>query len=79
MTQHVRVFHATGCHLCETAIGVIEAVRSEHPFELELVDITGDAELEGAYRERIPLVEVGGEVAFTYFVHPDALRRRVAR
>jgi hypothetical protein len=41
------------------------------------VDIAGDPELERRYRERIPVVEIGGEEAFELFVHPDALRRRL--
>jgi hypothetical protein len=52
-------------------------VREELPFELEEVDIAGDAELERLYRERIPVVAVDGDEAFTYFVHPDGLRRRL--
>ena len=52
-------------------------MRAEVPFELEEIDITGDPELERAYRERIPVVAVDGEEAFTYFVHPDGLRRRL--
>jgi hypothetical protein len=55
----------------------LEQVREEVPFELEEVDIAGDAELELLYRERIPVVAVDGEEAFTYFVHPDGLRRRL--
>ena len=74
----VRIYHAEGCHLCDTARGMLERVRAEVPFELVAVDITGDEELERAYRERIPVVEVDGVEAFTYFVHPDALRRRLA-
>ena len=58
---------------------MVEAVRSEHPFELDEVDITGEPELEARYREWLPVVEIDGERAFTYFVHPDALRRRVAQ
>ena len=77
MTPSVRLIGASGCHLCESARRVIEHVRAELPFELEEVDITGDPELEGRYRERIPVVEVGGEEVFTYFVHPDALRRKL--
>jgi Glutaredoxin-like domain (DUF836) len=57
---------------------VIEAVRAEIAFDLEEVDITGDEELERRYRERIPVVMVDGEEAFTFFVHPDGLRRRLA-
>ncbi len=76
-TPRVRVFHAPGCHLCEAALRVIESVRADVEFELEAVDITGHPELEPAYRERIPVVEIGGVEAFTYFVHPAALRRRL--
>jgi glutaredoxin len=73
----VTLVHAHGCHLCESARRVIEAVRAEAGFDLEEIDIAGDEELERRYRERIPVVLVDGQEAFTYFVHPDALRRRV--
>jgi hypothetical protein len=43
------------------------------------VDITGDAELEARYREWLPVVEIGGERAFVYFVDPAALRRKLAQ
>ena len=75
--HRVTLFHAADCHLCESARRVLAQVRAELPFELEEVDITGDADLERRYRERIPVVLVDGEEAFTYFVHPDGLRRRL--
>jgi glutaredoxin-like protein DUF836 len=56
---------------------VLDQVRAETPFELEEVDIAGDEGLERRYRERIPVVLVDGEEAFTFFVHPDGLRRRL--
>ena len=43
--------------------------------DFELVDIAGDPELEAAYRTSIPVVEIDGERAFTFFVQPDALRQ----
>ena len=48
-------------------------------FELEEVDIAGDPELETRYREWLPVLEIDGERAFTYFVQPDALRRKLAQ
>jgi glutaredoxin len=75
--RRVTVYRAQGCHLCESASRVIETVRAEIDFQLVEIDITGDPELERAYRERIPVVEIDGEEAFTYFVHPDGLRRRL--
>jgi Glutaredoxin-like domain (DUF836) len=56
----------------------VREVRASIPFELELVDVGGDAELEARYRERLPVVEIDGECAFTYFVAPDALAARLA-
>ena len=47
------------------------------PFNLELVDIGGDAALEAAYREYLPVIEIDGIRAFTYFVSVDALLDRL--
>ena len=58
---------------------MLETVRAEVPFELVEIDISGDPQLERRYRELLPVVEIGGEVAFTYFVPPDALRRKLAQ
>jgi glutaredoxin len=75
--HRITLFHAADCHLCESARRVLTQVRAELPFEFEEVDITGDADLERRYRERIPVVLMDDEEAFTYFVHPDGLRRRL--
>jgi hypothetical protein len=58
---------------------VLESARAEEQFELEEVDISGRSELEARYREWLPVVEIDGERAFTYFVPPDGLRRRLAQ
>ena len=75
----VVLYTAAGCHLCAAARRVVEAAREELGFELEEVDIGGDPELEGRYREWLPVVEIEGERAFTYFVQPEALRRKLAQ
>ena len=56
---------------------MLEQVRADIPFELDEIDITDDADLERRYRERLPVVVIDGEEVFTYFVYPDALRRRL--
>jgi Glutaredoxin-like domain (DUF836) len=56
---------------------VVTEARAELGFELDVVDIAGDAELEARYRALLPVVEIDGEQAFTYFVDPDALRERL--
>jgi glutaredoxin len=73
----VTVYHAPDCSLCVRALEVVTAARVELGVELDLVDIAGDAELEARYRALLPVVEIDGEQAFTYFVDPDALRERL--
>ena len=71
----VVVYHAAGCHLCERALDVVEEVCAS---EFEVVDIGGDPQLEAEYRPLIPVVEIDGVRAFTFFVQPDALRSRLS-
>ncbi len=73
----VVLYHAAGCHLCERARETLVAVAADSEFELEEVDISGDAELEARYREWLPVVEIDGEQAFTYFVDEAGFRRRL--
>jgi glutaredoxin len=73
----VVVYHAAGCHLCERALEVVEQVRAERDFDLRVVDIEGDPELEARYREWLPVIEIDGERAFVYYVQAADLRRRL--
>ena len=75
--RRVRIYHAPDCTLCERALEVVEAARAELGFELERVDVAGRPELEARYRELLPVVEIDGEHAFTYFVEPEAFRARL--
>jgi hypothetical protein len=75
-TPRVTVYVARGCHLCGPAL---EAVRAACGDAFTVVDVTGVPDLEQRYRERLPVVEVDGEAAFTYVVDEDALRARLER
>jgi hypothetical protein len=46
-------------------------------FDLDEVDVGGDAELEARYREWLPVVEIDGERAFVYHLDEAAFRRRL--
>jgi glutaredoxin len=74
----VTLYGKPGCHLCEEARQVVDAVRAEHPFELEEVDITRDPELENRYRERIPVVAIDGHEALELVVERSELADRLA-
>jgi hypothetical protein len=56
----------------------LERLRSEgFEFELEEVDIETDEELLRRYLERIPVVELEGEIVSELFLDGDALRGRL--
>jgi hypothetical protein len=56
---------------------VVEEVRAERDFDLRVVEIDGDPDLEARYREWLPVVEIDGRRAFVYHVRVPDLRRRL--
>ncbi|HXG76439.1 MAG TPA: glutaredoxin family protein [Gaiellaceae bacterium] len=73
----VTLYTAPGCGLCEHAHALLREAREELGFELAVVDISGDDELEARYRVELPVVEIAGERAFAFFVDADELRARL--
>ena len=75
MTASVVLFARPGCHLCEEAREVLRELRAEgHDFELEEVDIDTSDDLLRSYLERIPVIEVGGEIVSELVPDRIALR-----
>jgi len=75
----VTLYGRPGCHLCDEALATIEALRGElSPFELRQVDIETDEALLRAYLERIPVVEVDGEIVSELALDRAALRSALA-
>jgi hypothetical protein len=77
-TPRVVLYHGAGCHLCERALAQVRELRAELGFTLVEIAIDGDPDLEARYHELIPVVELDGERLFTYYVHEEAFRRRLA-
>jgi len=75
----VVVYHAPGCHLCETALAQLDRLQQELDFELERVDISDDEALEAEFREWLPVVEIDGRRRFTYYLQVGPFRAAVAQ
>lgn len=65
------------CHLCVEARAALLGLRPELGFELREVDITTDDVLHRKYFERIPVVALGDQELFEYFVDETLLRNRL--
>lgn len=61
MTIKVEIFSRTGCHLCEVAEEVVREVNDEVPFDLRIILIDGDEELENDYGEEVPVIIINGK------------------
>jgi glutaredoxin len=69
----VTLYSRPGCHLCDEARAEILAMRRALPFDLREVDIETEARLTRAYLERIPVVEVDGEIVSELVFDPRRL------
>jgi Glutaredoxin-like domain (DUF836) len=70
----VVLYTGEGCHLCDAAREELLALRPQlPPFELREVDIAGDDALHAAYLERIPVIEVDGELVSELWLDREAL------
>ncbi len=75
----VRLYARPDCHLCDEARAELEAMLAKGAaFELEEVDIDGDDDLLRRFLERIPVIEVGGEIVSELGLDADGLRSRLA-
>jgi glutaredoxin len=75
----VTLYTRVECHLCDKAKAVLEAVRRERAFELEVVDVDTSPELQDRYGGEVPVVLVAGRKAFKFRVDADALRLHLDR
>ena len=76
--ETVTLVVARDCHLCERAREELEPLAAELEFQVEEIDITGVPELERAYREWIPVIELDGERISVYRVEAEPLRHKLA-
>jgi hypothetical protein len=72
---HVTIYSRPGCHLCDEMKAVVTRVAGRVPFDLEEIDISGDAELESRYGLEIPVLMVEGRKAAKYRIDEAQLLR----
>lgn len=74
----VTLYSRPGCHLCDDARAVIEAVCADLGEHYAEVSIDGDAELEARFGHEIPVTFVDGRQHDFWRVSPDRLRAALA-
>ena len=70
----VTVYSRHGCHLCEDAVKTLEGMREELAFEIEIIFIDGNPELEKLYGNEVPVIHINGEHHDFYRIDPERFR-----
>ena len=78
MPSRLVLYGRPDCHLCDEARDGLQALLADGvSFELEEVDIETDDELFKRFLERIPVIELDGEIVSELFLNADALRAKL--
>ncbi|MFL5907510.1 MAG: glutaredoxin family protein [Solirubrobacterales bacterium] len=76
--RRVRLYARPDCHLCDQARAGLEALRADGlAFELEEIDIESDDALLSRFLERIPVIELDGEIVSELWLDADGVRARL--
>ena len=60
MSIQVVIYSRINCHLCQEAEKKVREVLTEIPFELKVIYIDGNQELERLYGEEVPVTLING-------------------
>jgi len=76
--NQVTVYMRPECHLCEEAVEALVALHGEgYRFELHEVDIESEELLLRQMLEKIPVVEIDGEVVCELLLDEASVRSRL--
>jgi glutaredoxin len=70
----VTVYSRHGCHLCENAVKILEGMREELNFTIDVIYIDDNAELEKLYGHQVPVIHINGEHHDFFKVDPERFR-----
>jgi glutathione S-transferase len=77
-SHRVRLYARPDCHLCDEARAGLESLRADGlEFELDEIDIDSDDDLLRRFLERIPVVELDGEIVSELWLDADVIRARL--
>jgi glutaredoxin len=67
------VYSRSYCHLCEEMIEALRGLQGLARFEIAIVDVDADPELERRHGEKVPVLMHGGHELCHYRLEPSAV------
>jgi len=75
----LRLFTKQNCPLCEKAVETVKHAKEKLDFEVELVYVDSNSELEKRFGERVPIGFIDGKVVFKYRTTSEELVKRILK
>lgn len=75
MSLSIQFFTRRGCHLCDDTLRMIDLLRGEFDFALQVIDIDSDPALQRDFGCSIPVVTINGGNRVALRINEDRLRR----
>ncbi|HVK54374.1 MAG TPA: glutaredoxin family protein [Burkholderiales bacterium] len=73
MSQTLTILSREYCHLCHDMIDAVRLIQRATPFELKVIDVDENPELEEKYGELVPVLLAGDREICHYHLDRDAL------
>jgi glutaredoxin len=75
--RKITVYSRQYCHLCDEMLNALHALQVDLSFEVEIVDVDDDSELERRYGELVPVLTLRDEIICHYHLDVAKLRAKL--
>ena len=75
--RQVQIYSRHGCHLCDDALSTLENLQKELNFQIQVICIDGDADLEQKYGELVPVIQIDHKQHDFFRVDPERFRKAI--
>jgi thioredoxin reductase (NADPH) len=79
VTRKLLLYSRQYCHLCHDMLAALDALRGEFSFEVTVLDVDADPQLEAKYDEFVPVLEADGKELCHYFLDVPKVREYLGR
>lgn len=73
------VYSRNYCHLCDEMISGLRLLQAGCHFEIDIVDVDSDPELERRYGEKVPVLAYGDTEICHYRLEPAVISEYLAK
>ena len=79
MSNLITIYSRKGCHLCDVAEATLADLAPELDFQIEVIFVDGNENLEKLYGHEVPVIHIDGEHHDFFKVDPARFKSSLER